>query len=75
MQHRSLDKRLTELEHLFYPEEVGFTLEELCRAIWQGRKRDFIRLARGTCFHYFVAQFEREDADALAVGRPRPRPR
>lgn len=71
----SLNKRLATLELLFCTEDDGLTLEELCRELWQGRPRDFIKLARGTCFQYLVAQFEREDADALAVRRTRSRPR
>jgi len=50
-------------------------LEELCRAMWQENKRDFLRHARGASVGYLIAQFEREDAERttlrVAGGPPR----
>lgn len=74
--HQNLTKRLARLERLLGPaKDDGYTLEELCREIWQGRKSDFMKLAHGTCFQCFVTQFEREAADAKAARRRCPRPR
>lgn len=59
-----IKSRLRKLEERLSPADDGtFTLEELCRAMWQERKSDFLKLARDTCLGYFVAQFEREDAE------------
>lgn len=59
-----LRARLIKLEQRMSPVDLGtFTLEELCRAMWQRSKGDFLKLSRETNLGLFTAQFEREDAE------------
>jgi hypothetical protein len=39
--------------------------------MWDTSKLDFLKIARGTSLGYFIAQFEREDAERQAVSRHR----
>ena len=65
-----LNSRLKKLERVLCPLDDGtFTLEELCRAMWHNSKRDFLKLAQGASVGFFIAQFEREDAERSQSAR------
>jgi len=60
----NLNNRLRKLERKLRPHGDGcFTLEELCRAIWDRDKQSFIELAEGNSYRLFVTRFEAEDAE------------
>jgi len=60
----NLNNRLRKLERQLRPHGDGcFTLEELCRAIWDRDKQSFIELAEGNSYRLFVTRFEAEDAE------------
>ena len=55
----NLNNRLRKLERQLRPHGDGcFTLEELCRAIWDRNKQSFIELAEGNSYRLFVSWFE-----------------
>ena len=63
-----LNNRLRKLERKLRPHGDGcFTLEELCRAIWDHNKQHFIELAEGNSYRLFVSRFEAEDAEREAA--------
>jgi hypothetical protein len=69
-----LNNRLKKLEQKLSPPDDGmFTLEEMCRAMWEENKSDFLKLARGMSLGYFIAQLEREDEDRQQSACPRRR--
>lgn len=64
----NLNNRLRKLERKLGPHGDGcFTLEELCRAIWDHNKQHFIELAEGNSYRLFVSRFEAEDAEREAA--------
>jgi hypothetical protein len=64
MNARSIRNRLLRVEREIQPpDDVGFTLEELCRSMWREDKRKFLEMAKGTSFNLFARQFEFEDAE------------
>ena len=64
----NLNNRLRKLERKLRPHGDGcFTLEELCRAIWDHNKQNFIELAEGNSYRLFVSRFEAEDAEREAA--------
>ena len=68
----NLNNRLRKLERKLRPHGDGcFTLEELCRAIWDHNKQSFIDLAEGNSYRLFVTRFEAEDAEREAAERNR----
>ena len=68
----NLNNRLRKLERQLRPHGDGcFTLEELCRAIWDHNKQSFIELAEGNSYRLFVSRFEAEDAEREAAERNR----
>ena len=68
----NLNNRLRKLERQLRPHGDGcFTLEELCRAIWDQNKQSFIELAEGNSYRLFVSRFEAEDAEREAAERKR----
>jgi hypothetical protein len=68
----NLHNRLRKLERQLRPHGDGcFTLEELCRAIWDRNKQSFIELAEGNSYRLFVSRFEAEDAEREAAERKR----
>ena len=58
-------KRLAKVEELIRPkrDDGQYTLEELCRAIWQQDARKFRKMVdlEYCGLRYFIPQFERED--------------
>jgi hypothetical protein len=63
MSTRQMLRRLAKVEHRVRPkrDDSGFTLEELCRAIWRDDEKGFRRMAcEYGSFRYFVRQFELE---------------
>ena len=68
----NLHNRLRKLERQLRPHGDGcFTLEELCRAIWDRNRQSFIELAEGNSYRLFVSRFEAEDAEREAAERKR----
>ena len=62
-------RRLDRLESAFViREDNSFTLEEICRAIWQESKSDFLELSKHSSLSHFIAQFEREDNERGSRG-------
>ena len=63
MSTRQMLRRLAKVEHRVCPkrEDGGFTLEELCRAVWRRDEKGFRKMAgEYGSFRYFVRQFELE---------------
>jgi hypothetical protein len=46
------------------PQKGDFTLEELCRSMWQHDKKAYLEMANGdvSFMRHLIPQFEREDA-------------
>jgi hypothetical protein len=65
MSARQMWRRLAKVEELFCPkhDDGQYTLEELCRAIWQQDARAFRKMVdlEYCTLRYFIPQFERED--------------
>jgi hypothetical protein len=62
--HYNLTRRLIKLESaIAAKQDLSLTLEELCRRLWQENKEGFFKVSKLTSFSFFVAQFEREDAE------------
>ncbi len=56
--------RLKKLEQKLSPSNDGtFTLEELCRAMWQDDKRNFLEIAKNTSFSLYARQFELDEVE------------
>jgi len=63
MSGNHIRSRLLKLEQRILPAHDGFTLEELCRAMWQRDKQQILEIAKGSSFSFFVRQFEFEDLE------------
>ena len=64
MSTRQMSRRLAKVEHRVRPkrDDSGFTLEELCRAVWRRDEEGFRKMAgEYGSLRYFIRQFERED--------------
>ena len=63
MSGNHIRSRLLKLEQRILPAHDGFTLEELCRAMWQRDEQQFFEIAKGSSVSFFVPQFEFEDLE------------
>ena len=65
MSTRQMRRRLAKVQEKVSPEHDGtYTLEELCRLLWQQDKQKYREMANGPdgyMYRFFVAQFEREE--------------
>ncbi len=60
----NLRQRLIKLESAIGDkQDFSLTLEEHCRQLWRANKEGFLKVSRQTRLSFFVAQFEREDAE------------
>jgi hypothetical protein len=71
---RNIANRIARLEAISGGTDDGFTLEKLCRAMWQMDKTNFLKVAKHSSLNLFVRQFELEDAKPDRLVRRRPHP-
>jgi hypothetical protein len=70
MNARSMRNRLLRVERKIRPlDDTGFTLEQLCGAMWREDKRNFSKIAKGTNLSLFVLQFELDDVERGGADR------
>jgi hypothetical protein len=63
MNARNIRNRLLRIERKIRPpDDVGFTLEGLCRCMWREDKRKFMEIAKDSSLRLFVHQFKADDA-------------
>jgi hypothetical protein len=68
MDIRGTKRRLKELERMYGdPDNLGFTLEELCRLMWRTDKESFRTAANKANLGFFLRQLELEDTDRRSM--------
>jgi len=69
MKFAHMQRRLKKLETKICPNRSGYTMEELCRLLWQQSKKEYVSMAHKDCPHIrcFIDLFEREDAEREAT--------